>query len=142
MLGLVDGLWLGDHAEAGVTFPGTAVQLTRRGAGWSLGGLALAPGVPVELRCGPVVLRAGLVVCGGRLDALRFLPDPVPFVLTAALVLLAATAESARRVVDEPEVAAQVQALLFGASSPEEASAPVGVEGPRWRPPVSLAPAP
>ncbi|MCB9663404.1 MAG: hypothetical protein H6732_04780 [Alphaproteobacteria bacterium] len=141
---LRDGAWVGDRADAAVIFPGPVLQLRRRGDAWTLGGHLLRRDLPVVIELGDVRVRASLAEVGSAHGVLAQLPDPVPMVLTLALLLLGASAEVGRRVVDSPDVSAQLHALVVG-----QAARPVAAEGrsePQpeepWRPAVGLSIAP
>lgn len=140
---LHDGASFGEGPRALVAFPGITLKVARGPHGWTLGGHRLATDRPLVLRLGDVEVHfegATQLPTGlGRHEAF----DPIPLVATAALLLLAAWADAAARVVDDhPELAQQVQALLVGAPDDVEAG-PVAFEAPRrddptGRPPVVL----
>ncbi len=110
---LSDGLVLGDAEGAAVAFPGATLRVRRVAEGWRVGCRVVGEGQVVRLRSGALHLRLEgvaerpfLARGGGA--------DPVPLVLTVAVLLIAASLDAVARVAHEhPELAEQLRALLL-----------------------------
>lgn len=111
---LEDGLVLGDHDAATVVFPGARVVVRRGADGWWVGCRRLRPGGSARLVAGGVEVSFEAVEERPMLARVEGLPDPVPFVLTAAVLLVAAGLEAVASVAnDHPELAETLRALLL-----------------------------
>lgn len=144
------GVWLGDHPNAAVVFPGGLLHVAPYPAD-ELG----QPTVSIAGGSAPVLLRPGgslrielennAALCISVVRERRLAREALPagdirlLVLTAALVLLGVWWETANRWADRnPEVVAEVAAVMLGVdhSAPIE-SAPSVDSAPRLLEPVA-----
>ena len=114
VVGLRDGLTLGTEPGVDVPFPGERVVVRRDPRGWVVDGRLLGRGEACVRHDGDVVLVLELVDEAPSLRPLDGLPDPLPLVLTLAVLLLATSWDAAARVADaHPRLADQLRALVL-----------------------------
>lgn len=114
VVALRDGLTLGPDADDDVAFPGERLVVRRDPRGWTVGGRLLRRGEVEERVSDDVVLGVELIDEAPQIVPLDGVPDPLPLVLTVAVVLLALSWDTAARVADaHPGLADALRARLL-----------------------------
>jgi hypothetical protein len=125
-----EGIWLGDHPEAAVVFPGALLHVAPYGPAAERTVSVAGGSSPVLLRPGGslrIELEEGAALQLSLAETRRLPREELPagdirlLVLTAALVLFGVWWETASRWADRnPDVVAEVAAVMLGDRSPAE----------------------
>lgn len=114
VVGLRDGIRLGDGAGAAAPFVGADWVVRRTATGWMLGDWPLEPGVPIANTAGGITVVAEWLEEADVWWMHRPGPNLVPLMFTAALVLWASAHDTVMAVLHaDPALAEEVAALFL-----------------------------